>query len=101
MKRMAGARTYAAKLVVVLLIAYGTVSSQAAWLTPEHSHRGEAEHCCGICHAGHLQLVEPAAVIHVLAPARIEWLHPFEESQRQPDALVVLSQSRAPPSQLF
>lgn len=98
-KGMAGVRTYAAKLVLVLLIAYGTVSSQAAWLTPEHSHRGEPEHCCGICHAGHLQLVEPSAVIQVLEPARVEWLQSFEESQHQPDALVVLSQSRAPPSQ--
>src|ERR1700757_828514 len=53
-RRMPGARSYAAKLVLVLLIAYGVVSSQAAWLTPEHSHRGEPEHCCGICHAGHL-----------------------------------------------
>ena len=101
MRGMAAARTYAAKLVLVLLIAYGTISSQAAWLTPEHSHRGEPEHCCGICHAGHLQLVEPAAVIQVLAPARIDWLQSFEESQHQPDALVVLSQSRAPPSQIL
>ena len=101
MRGMAEARTYAAKLVLVLLIAYGTVSSQAAWLTPEHSHRGEPEHCCGICHAGHLQLVEPAAVIHPLASARVEWLQSFEESQHQPDELVVISQSRAPPSQVL
>jgi len=100
-QEMAGARTYAAKLVLVLLIAYGTIASQAAWLTPEHSHSGEPEHCCGICHAGHLQLVEPAAVIHVLAPARVDWLHSFEESQHQPDALVVPSQSRAPPSRFL
>jgi len=96
-----GARSYAAKLVLVLLIAYGVVSSQAAWLTPEHSHRGEPEHCCGICHAGHLQLVEPAAVIQVLAPARIEWLQSFEESLHQPGALVIASRSRAPPSQFL
>ena len=98
---MAGVRTYAAKLVLVLLIAYGTIASQAAWLTPEHSHPGEPEHCCGICHAGHLQLVEPAAVIHVLAPARVDWLQSFEESQHQPDTLVVPSQSRAPPSRFL
>ena len=101
MERMAGAHNYAAKLVLVLLIAYGTVSSQAAWLTPEHSHRGEPEHCCGICHAGHLQLVEPAAVIQVLVSARIEWVQSLEESQHQPDTLVELSQSRAPPSQVL
>lgn len=95
---MPEARKYAAKLVLVLLIACGTVSSQAAWLTPEHAHRGEPEHCCGICHAGHLQLVEPAAVLQVLVPARIEWLQSFEQSQHQPDALVVPSRSRAPPS---
>ena len=98
---MAGARNYAAKTVLVLLIAYGMVASQAAWLTPAHSHRGEAEHCCGICHAGHIQLVEPAAVVQVLAPARIDWLQSPEESQQQPDALVVLRQSRAPPSQIL
>ena len=101
MERMAGAHNYAAKFVLVLLIAYGTVSSQAAWLTPEHSHPGEPEHCCGICHAGHLQLVEAAAVIQVLEPARVEWLQSFEESQHEPDALVVSGQSRAPPSQVL
>jgi hypothetical protein len=95
---MAPVRGYVGKLVLVLLIAYGTLSSQGAWVTHSHTHRGGPEHCCGVCHAGHLPLVEPAGSFSVLPPARTDWFQFPEERRRQQDALVVLRQSRAPPS---
>ena len=92
-----GRTTYVGKLVLVLLIAYGTLSSQGAWVTPGHTHRSGPEHCCGVCHAGHLPLVEPVNAFSVLPPARRDWFHSSEKRQRQQDALIVLGQSRAPP----
>jgi hypothetical protein len=89
---------YAAKLLLMVLISYGILSSQVVWLTPEHAHAGGPEHCCGICHAGHLPLVEPVAAIRILVPSRIDWFRSSEECPGQLDALVVLSHSRAPPS---
>jgi hypothetical protein len=94
---MASGRTYIGKLVLVLLIACGTLCSQEASVTPGHTHRSGPEHCCGVCHAGHLPLIEPASSFSVLPPARGDWFQSSEKRHRQQDALIVFGQSRAPP----
>jgi hypothetical protein len=95
---MAPGRAYVGKLVLVLLIAYGTLSSQGASVSPGHTHSSRPAHCCGVCHAGHLPLIEPANSFRVLPPARGDWFQSSEKRNRQQDALIVLGQSRAPPS---
>ena len=94
---MASGRTYIGKLVLVLLIAYGTLCSQETSVTPGHTHRSGPEHCCGVCHAGHLPLIEPARSFSVLPPVHGDWFQSSEKRHRQQDALIVLGQSRAPP----
>jgi len=95
---MAAARRYFAKLAFAVLIICGTLSSQEAWLTPEHAHRGVPTHCCAACHAGHLPLIEPAVAVKVLPPTRNDWFDSSDEFQRQREALAVICHSRAPPS---
>jgi len=94
---MASVRTYVGKLVLVLLIAYGTLASQGAWVTPGHTHPSGPEHCCGVCHAGHLPLVQPVNSLSIIPSVRRDWFRSIEEHHRQQDALIVLRQSRAPP----
>src|SRR5439155_23033735 len=96
-KGIANGRTFVGKLLLGLLIAYGTLSSQDASVTPGHTHRSGPDRCCGVCHAGHLPLIEPANSFSVLPPARRDWFQSPEKHLRQRDALIVLGQSWASP----
>jgi hypothetical protein len=98
MSKVRAVTYYAAKLALVALIAWGTLASQAAWITPSHTHESSPEHCCAICHAGHLLLVEPVAATAILPPSAIAWFRPAAECPHQQDAPVFPSHSRAPPS---
>jgi hypothetical protein len=95
---MAQGRRYLGKLGLVLLVACGMLSSQAAWAAPAHNHPGTPEHCCARCHAGHLPLLEAVKAIQLLAPARADWFHLSDERQVLHDGLTVHELSRAPPS---
>src|SRR5579864_1245674 len=95
---MAPGRIQLGKMALVLLLAAGTLSSQAASLEVAHSHRGVPSHCCSVCHAGHLPLVETVRACGVLPPARLDWFVSPNKSGSERDPLVVLGYSRAPPS---
>jgi hypothetical protein len=95
---MAQACRYLGKLALMLLIVCGTLSSQAAWAAPAHDHPGSPEHCCAMCHAGHLPLLEAVQVVQLLPPAHADWFYFSDTCQLERDGLSVHELSRAPPS---
>ena len=95
---MAPLRSYLGKLALVFLIGYGLLASQGAWVSAGHGHHRGAEHCCAVCHAGHLPLVEAVSTFNFQKPYHAGWFHFIEERQQQQDAWIVLGQSRAPPA---
>ena len=94
---MALARIYCGKLALVVLIVYGTLTSQSAATTIAHTHRGVPSHCCGACHAGHLPLLAAANAVKFAFPVRVSWLEVSNVSTGSTDKIIVLRHSRAPP----
>jgi hypothetical protein len=86
------------KAVLVLLVLIGTVSSQAASFGSHHSEE-HATHCCGVCHIGHLTLLDAAGAFDFVAPSLLYWHRAVEKATRAPEPQVVLDLSRAPPAQ--
>src|SRR5712692_745969 len=93
-------RHYFWKAVLILLAIIGTTSSQAESLSSHHSQE-HASHCCGVCHIGHLSLLDAAHGFGFTPPSISCWHRPVEESTCAPERRIILDLSRAPPSVSF
>src|SRR6266852_2429444 len=67
------------RAVLILLVLIGTVSSQTASLASHHSHE-HISHCCGVCHAGHLSLLQTADHFTFIPPALLCWHRPVQQA---------------------
>lgn len=85
------------KVILVLLLAVGIPCSQFAALAESHSPN-HSSHCCGICHAGHLTVLQAAERFGFLPSTCLSWYRPAEEVSRAVDLSVDAGHSRAPPA---
>ena len=85
------------KAILILLLAIGIPCSQAETLTASHS-RAHSVHCCGICHTGHLSILQ--AVDHFgFTPVKLlRWRYVAEEPAHALESALVVGHSRAPPA---
>jgi hypothetical protein len=84
------------KAVLILLSIIGTTSSQAESFSSHHSQE-HASHCCGVCHIGHLSLLDAAHGFGFTPPSVLCWHDPAEQTTRLTESQVILRLSRAPP----
>ena len=84
-------------LVLLLLACFAGLQTAAAVTVHSHDH-GSGDHCCVICHVGHLPALE-GAVAPDTAPAVITgWRSWCEEAVLPGDQSPILNFSRAPPA---
>jgi hypothetical protein len=82
--------------ILVLLLMIGAVFSQTASLASSHS-QDHASHCCGVCHTGHVSLLQPVDHHAFVSLTLLCWHRPLESAERAPEPSIVLDLSRAPP----
>ena len=85
-------------LPLVLLLLVAVIGVQTASITSEHLHVHNSQHCCALCHAGPLPLIQPtlsAALVPLVSFARVEW---SGRPGLPCDVLRSSASSRAPPS---
>jgi hypothetical protein len=86
----------AGKVFLAFLLICAVLSAQTASFAIDH-HSHSSQHCCRLCHAGPLSLVQPAASSAVAPSLSVVWL----ESASGLDSLHTVSLaaggSRAPP----
>ena len=85
------------KAFLILLLLIGIATSQTASLVSSHS-QDHASHCCGVCHAGHVSVLQPADHFRFLPLTQLCWHQPLEIVERVLESAVVLALSRAPPA---
>jgi hypothetical protein len=86
------------KVLIVLFLVCAVVCAQGASFASGHSHRHSSQHCCSLCHAGPLPLIQPAAasvVAPVLSMAWLEWSSGLDAPRL---VLLAAGYSRAPPA---
>lgn len=88
----------AGRVLLVLLLLCAVVCAQSVSLASEHFHQHSSQHCCGLCHAGPLPLIQPsvaAAFAPVLSVAWMEWSADLDTPHQ---VLLAAGYSRAPPA---
>jgi hypothetical protein len=96
--KMPNKATAAGRVPLVLLLLCAVVCAQAASLASEHFHQHASQHCCGLCHAGPLPLIQPSvttALAPTLSVAWIEWSGSLDAPHQ---VLFAAGYSRAPPA---
>ena len=89
-------RTYRTFAILCLLFLTAWVQSSA--LSAENEHHGPADHCCLLCHAGPLPLVQAAAGGMLLPRFAVAWVIPAPRLEAARPAQVSSRSSRAPPA---
>ena len=96
--KMPNKATAAGKVLFVLVLLCAVVCAQSVSLASEHFHQHSTQHCCGLCHAGPLPLIQPtvtAAFAPVLSMAWMEWSTGLDAPHQ---ILLAAGYSRAPPA---
>jgi len=91
------ARRVRTALVLVLLACFAGLQTAAAVTMHSHDHGG-GDHCCAICHVGHLPALEAPVTLDVAPASVAEWRCWREEAVLPGDQAPVLGCSRAPPA---
>jgi len=86
-----------AKAVLILLLAIGIPFAQTTTLAAAHSF-DHSSHCCGICHTGHLSILQAIDHFRFLPLAVLSWYLTPDSPAGAPESAVVAGQSRAPPA---
>ncbi len=94
---MISGRKSAWQVCIILLVLCATMSLQGASLTT-HNHSQASDHCCGVCHAGHLVMLATVAIVPSGAPTNAEWFTPASSSAETLEPLIAAGLSRAPPA---
>lgn len=85
------------KLVIPLLLLCVMALTQVSALSAQNESHRPGEHCCLLCHAGPMQLLE-ARVLMPRAPVfQVEWLPSHVSFESCSDFRLVRRPSRAPP----
>ena len=72
---------------MILLVLCATMSLQGASLTP-HDHTQDSDHCCGVCHAGHLAMLHPGDSLACAASNSVQWFTPSSVPTEMPEPLL-------------
>jgi hypothetical protein len=83
--------------VILILLLIGTAFAQAATLDESHSSN-HADHCCPVCHAGHLSVLQPVDRAAVAPLTLLCWHKPVVQDARLVESQSVLDHSRGPPA---
>jgi hypothetical protein len=84
--------------IFVLLLVAATAAAHTESLASSHSEN-HASHCCGVCHAGHLSILQAVAHFSVIAPLSVlSWYRPDRQLARAIESQLILDLSRAPPA---
>ncbi len=88
----------AGRALFVLLLLCSVLCAQSASFASEHSHPHSSQHCCSLCHAGPLPLIQ-AATASAFAPAlSMAWLEWSSGLDAPHQVLLAAGYSRAPPA---
>ena len=85
-------------LVLFVLVAFVGLQSAAAIAEHPHSHGKDHTHCCAVCHATHLGVLQASAGFGPCAPVMVETSLSPAEYRVSTDYLGVPSPSRAAPA---
>jgi hypothetical protein len=88
----------AGRILFVLLLLCAVVCAQSASLASDYSHRHSSQHCCGLCHAGPLPLIQPTAVSAIAPVLSMAWLEWSLGLDAPHQVLLAAGYSRAPPA---
>jgi hypothetical protein len=86
-----------ARTLLVLLFLCAVVSAQSASFASEHLHQHSSQHCCRLCHAGPLPLLQPATSASLAPILALAWLSSSFDLLTPHEVLLAASSSRAPP----
>jgi hypothetical protein len=91
------ARWVRTALVLILLACFGGLQTVSAVTVHSHNH-GNGDHCCAICHAGHLPAAQAPVALNAAPSVVTEWRSWHEEAVVPGDRSPILDFSRAPPA---
>src|SRR5208337_3020852 len=87
---------YRAALIAILLL--GFVGLQTASVVHPHNDGGSHTHCCPVCHAGHLPMLQAIGAMPIAAPVLGEWRATPQDTLCFGENPSVFNSSRAPPA---
>ena len=93
------ANLWSSVLVALVLISFVGLQTASVVVDHHHEHSGSDTHCCPVCHAGHLPVLQTAPEVHIAPLAIVEWHGPQTPQLLQSACLPALNSSRAPPVQ--
>ena len=94
---MAGGRQFRQKLCLAVFLLFATVYAQSFALEIEHQQHESSQHCCLLCHAGPLALVQPDFQWMSAPVLWVGWLAYAPEFAPDHQLLLPRAASRAPP----
>ena len=83
--------------IVLILLLIGMAFAQAATLNESHSSN-HADHCCPVCHAGHISVLQVVDGFAFVPPTLLCWHEPVAVGARLIELQIVLDHSRGPPA---
>jgi len=86
------------RVLFALLLLCAVVCAQSASFASDYSHRHSSQHCCSLCHAGPLPLIQPAAVSSIAPVLSMAWLEWSLGLDAPHQVLLAAGFSRAPPA---
>ncbi|MGA2770288.1 MAG: hypothetical protein ABSG26_05685 [Bryobacteraceae bacterium] len=88
-----------ARVSLVVLFLCVMVCAQTASLASEYWHHHSSQHCCLLCHAGPMPLLQSTASAAAFAPVLpLAWLERFFGLDTPREVLRPAGDSRAPPA---
>jgi hypothetical protein len=83
----------------ILLVLCGTLTHEAIGASDDHRQDRESAptHCCVICHAGHMAVLQTAIAVAVNGPAITGWCAALPVFAEVREPLVIFKAPRGPP----
>ena len=88
---------YSIRVTVLLLACLMLMGQSLALASQEESHHA-ADHCCLLCHAGPLPILQTTATATVTPVFLVAWLAPVPNFEPAHQVLLSASSSRGPPA---
>jgi hypothetical protein len=88
---------YSIRVTVLLLACLMLMGQSLALASQEESHHA-ADHCCLLCHAGPLPILQTTATATVTPVFLVAWLAPVPDFEPAHQVLSSASSSRGPPA---
>jgi hypothetical protein len=85
-------------LLLFVLACFAGLQTATAVDLHSHEHAGPHQHCCSVCHAGHLPALQTAGGCPLAPPTALEWRGCGADTLIAAYDLADFHPSRAPPS---